>query len=88
MTIALHPENAVASHAKVDLGADSTAGTRPRGLPSHMPTMIPRSQLYYWMRTWQEGEAAALADLEAGRSRVFTNPRELARYLLRPADDD
>jgi transposase-like protein len=50
--------------------------------------MIPRSQLYYWTRTWQEGEAAALADLEAGRSRVFTDPRELARYLLRPTDDE
>jgi hypothetical protein len=66
--------------------AYAAAGALPLGLPAHMPSMIPRSQFYYWTRAWQEGEAAAIADLEAGRSRTFSDPRELARYLLRPAD--
>jgi len=82
----LNPNNAAATAATMAVDARAAAGALPLGLPAHMPTMIPRSQLYYWTRAWQEGEAEAVADLDAGRSRTFTDPRELARYLLRPTD--
>ncbi len=51
------------------------------------PTVIPRSQVYYWSHAWQAGEAEGLADIEAGRTRVFNDPGELARYLLNPGDE-
>ena len=85
MTVTLELNDASAG-STVDVYAASAATTLPRGVPKHMPTMIPRSQLYYWTRAWQEGEAKAIADIEAGRSQVFSDPRELARYLLRPTD--
>lgn len=52
------------------------------GFPRRVPTMIPRSQAYYWSRAWQAEEAEALDDLRTGRSRVFDDPGDLARYLL------
>jgi hypothetical protein len=45
-------------------------------------TSVPRSQLYYWTRRWQEDEAAAVAELERGEGRRFDNPREAIRWLL------
>jgi hypothetical protein len=65
---------------------DSSAGTDLPHLPERMPVSIPADQAYFWSRAWQEGEAEALADLEAGRSQTFADPTELARYLLRPSD--
>jgi hypothetical protein len=88
MTLTINPAQVDATSGltlHVELLAAATTvrdELRPRGIPF----AIPRSQLYYWTRTWQEGEAAALADLAAGRSQVFDDPRELARYLLRPED--
>jgi hypothetical protein len=70
----------------IAVDAHASDGTDLSRLPRRMPAAIPADQLYFWTRAWQEGEAAALADLEAGRSRVFNDPGELARYLLRPAD--
>jgi len=67
----------------IDFSEAATGGLRIER-PRHIPLSIPAAQLYYWSRTWQEGEARALEDLNAGRSRVFNDPRELARYLLRP----
>lgn len=58
----------------------------PQNVSFTIPPIVGRDQIYYWTRTWQEGEERALADLAAGRSRTFSDPRELARYLLRPAD--
>jgi len=57
----------------------SFSGPRP-------PLFVPSDQLYYWTRRWQDGENEALVDLEAGRSRVFDNVNELARYLIRPPE--
>lgn len=67
---------------KGDMGVTIIEAKYGRGVPA----MIPRSQAYYWSRAWQAGEAEALEDLAAGRSRVFDDPRDLARYLL-SADD-
>ena len=62
----------------------SSTSISAAGHSQGIPLVIPRSQLYYWSHAWQAGEAAALADLAGGRSRVFHDPRELAKYLLRP----
>jgi hypothetical protein len=48
-----------------------------------MPAIsVPRSQLYYWTRQWQEDEAAAVAELERGEGRRFKDSREAIRWLL------
>ena len=57
---------------------------------THVPSNVTRkiapltsaSQAYYWSRTWQEQEHAALADLASGKSRTFGNADEAIRYLL------
>lgn len=87
MTTYALEENTQGRHATVEipLRSDASTGEGTR-LPTTLPPFIPADQLYYWTRVWQEGEAKAIADIAAGRSRVFSDPRELARYLLRPAD--
>ena len=47
-----------------------------------LPVSVPRAQLYFWSRLWQEGEERALRDLAEGRSRRFDNPTEAIRWLL------
>jgi hypothetical protein len=43
---------------------------------------VPRSQLYYWTRRWQEDEAEAVAELERGEGVGFDDPRDAIRWLL------
>ena len=50
------------------------------------PLFVPKGQLYYWTAEWQRGEAEALADLGAGRFRMFSNGADAAAWLL--ADDN
>jgi hypothetical protein len=73
--------NAEQASSSVRVAGESMAfvGARP-------PLFVPSDQLYYWSRAWQDGEKEALADLEAGRSRVFDDLNELARYLAHPAE--
>lgn len=55
--------------------------------PSSAPVVsVPREQLYYWSRQWQEDEALALEDLAEGRSREFSNGTEAVRWLLSAED--
>ena len=49
------------------------------------PVFIPASQLYYWTREWQDGEAEALAELDRGEGQVFESGADAAKWLL--ADD-
>lgn len=77
-----------AAHAST-AGGDDVAVVSGSATPFHlafgvalMPAVIPRSQAYFWSHAWQAGETEAEADLAAGRSRVFDDPAELARYLL------
>jgi AbrB family looped-hinge helix DNA binding protein len=48
---------------------------------------VPRGQLYFWSRRWQNGEAKAERDLAAGRiSRTFTptEVEKMAADMLKP----
>lgn len=47
---------------------------------------VPRDQMYYWTRSWQENEAAAVAELERGEGRRFTTATDAIRWLL--SDED
>ena len=47
-----------------------------------IPFTIPRDQVYFWTRDWQESEGRAEADLAAGRSAEFDSFAALARDLL------
>lgn len=71
----------------ISIEVDMSAGTELPLLPERMPVSIPADQRYFWTRAWQEGEAQALEDLQAGRSQTFNDPTDLARYLLRPSDN-
>jgi len=43
--------------------------------------LIPRDQLGFWTREWQEGEREADADLAAGRVRTFKSAKQAIKRL-------
>lgn len=48
---------------------------------------VPREQLYFWSRRWQEGEARAEEDIRSGRvSRPYgsAETEQMAKDLLQP----
>lgn len=49
---------------------------------------VPADQSYYWTRAWQENERAAVADLERGAFRRFSDPMAAIRWLLSSDDED
>ena len=55
-------------------------GTQP-------PIFVPRNQLYYWTRDWQEGESMALRELESGEFRTFPDGSSAVRWLLDEDDE-
>lgn len=61
-----------------------SANAAPRRLPRGIPFSVPRDQLYYWSREWQEGEAEADEELRRGEVRTFDDPREALRWLDEP----
>lgn len=80
-TITLEPiRNAEQTEASVP--AYEAASTSMRPDRYRIPLFIPRSQLYYWTRAWQQGEADALDDIAAGRVRRFQSGADAARSLL------
>jgi len=56
------------------------AGTQP-------PIFVPRNQLYYWTRDWQEGELLAHRELDAGEFRTFPDGSSAVRWLLDENDE-
>lgn len=50
------------------------------------PLFVPRDQLYYWTREWQEGEAEALREIAEGQARRFPDGTAAADWLL--SDDE
>ena len=49
---------------------------------------VPKGQLYFWSRRWQEGELQAEQDIQAGRTSRAYGPSELeqmAADLLNPS---
>ena len=77
--------SAISNRSDIAVAATTTDGGTSRP-PAGMPAGIPADQMYYWTRAWQEGEGRSMADIAPGRTRVFDDPRELARYLLQPAE--
>lgn len=65
---------------------EMASGT-PRRLPRHIPFSVPRDQLYYWTREWQEAEAEADEELRRGEARIFDDPEEALRWLDSPEDE-
>ncbi len=80
LAVPLRP-NAEQTNARISITGESFASGDHRP-----PRFVPRDQIYYWTRKWQDGEKEALRDLESGRSRVFVDLNELAQYLARPAE--
>ena len=50
--------------------------------PHMRPLFVPRSQLYYWTREWQDGEAEALREIAEGKCRTFKDGSAAAAWLL------
>lgn len=47
---------------------------------------VPRAQQYYWTRSWQENERAAVGELARGEGRRFDTSADAIRWLL--SEDD
>jgi hypothetical protein len=50
------------------------------------PGAIPKDELFFWTRHWQEGEAESAAARARGEVREFASGRDAVRWLL--SDDD
>ncbi len=51
-----------------------------------VPLFVPRQQLYYWTRKWQDGEHEALGELSEGQGRTFPDGASAAAWLLDDED--
>ena len=58
------------------------ATNRHEAQPPSMPLFVPKDELFFWTRAWQEGEAESATEREAGNLRTFDDPRDLFRWLL------
>ena len=67
-----------------DMVAASVAST---GRWNRPPVFVPLSQLYYWTREWQEGEAAALREIAEGKTRRFPDGTSAANWILSDDED-
>jgi hypothetical protein len=65
--------------------SDANTATTGRGRP---PLFVPRSQLYFWTRSWQAGEAEALRELADGEFFTFSDGTAAAEWLLDDAPED
>jgi hypothetical protein len=81
-------ESAGETTVGVFISVETSSSIPADRLPKRMPSSIPESQRYFWTVSWQEGEEASIAALEAGDAREFENSIDLARYLLSPEDAD
>lgn len=84
-TITISPETNTQPEASVDLSTILTSFTS-EGTRRRAPTFIPRDQAYFWTQEWQDGEAEALREIEAGNVRHFESAREAIAWLL--SDDE
>ncbi len=60
-----------------------SASTPAAGRDTGMPLVIRADQAYYWSRAWQQGEANAWRDIEAGDFDVYDSPADAVRGLHR-----
>ncbi len=71
--------------AEVAVNPESTSFPTPRP-PYSVPFFVPRDQVYYWTREWQEGEAEADEEIRHGELRRFSDIDEAMRWLDSPGD--
>lgn len=70
---------------KIDPQHDSTNQMgMVAGAKAHIPLTFPTEQAYYWRLYWQNAEAEALNEIEAGEFMLFDSddPHDAARWLL------
>lgn len=75
----LHPQSQAPSLARF-MPIRTTVVEEQEG--RRVPLMISSEQEYYWSHAWQEGETEAEEDLKEGRSQIFKDGRQAARWLL------
>jgi hypothetical protein len=81
-TLLLNPIANAERKATEDIGVIPAAAASGQDAGLRLPLFIPRSQLYYWTREWQSGEAEALDDIVHGRVRRFSSGTDAAAWLL------
>jgi hypothetical protein len=79
---------ASASASYVERNVPSATNTDRAHLPHTMPAFVSAEEAYFWTFAWQEGIREAMAEREAGNSRVFDSddPDDVVRWLL--SDDE
>jgi len=83
MTVYYVPAGSVGA---LRIGAGSSVAT---GLfAGGSPGAIPKDELFYWTRRWQEGERESAAALASGDVNEFATGRDAVRWLLSADDDD
>jgi AbrB family looped-hinge helix DNA binding protein len=53
----------------------------PEGILLRLKKVIDASQAWFWTPAWQAGEAAASADIEAGRLELFKSDEDFLASL-------
>lgn len=80
-TLKISPETAT-TEARRSVSVTSTraeSNTRP-------PLMVPRDELFFWTRAWQEGERESAEERRRGNVRTFSTGEDLISWLR--SDDD
>lgn len=74
-------------HSEVSVNLESTSVPEAASV-YRIPFFIPREQVYYWTREWQEGVQRSMTDLEAGNYTDFSpdNPGSITRRFLGEPD--
>lgn len=83
-------------HAELDIHpqADTTFSSEATVVPTSTvfsteerpPLFVPRDEILFWTRTWQQGEAESAAAREAGDLRRFNAAEDLLSWLQSPDD--
>jgi hypothetical protein len=84
-TLTIPPEINAQPEAAVDLSSILMPFTS-EGPRRRAPLFIPSEQAYFWTQEWQDGEAEALREIEAGNVKHFTSGRDAIAWLL--SDDE
>jgi hypothetical protein len=85
-TLTLEPLHNTEQEATTDVSVTASAKASGEGAGLRVPLFVPRSQMYYWTKDWQDGEAEALADIAAGRAHLFSSGAAAAEWLSRDED--
>jgi hypothetical protein len=85
-TLTFEPLHNTEQEATASIPAIASARASGETAGLRVPLFVPRSQLYYWTKDWQDGESEALADIAAGHVSRFPTGADAASWLLRNED--